>query len=157
MVSKFTRPSSRDFVVPAASIQNCYLILVGFYTVEKIKSNCIIPSAAFSVPKLQIRYIDPMLQQAPEVSDLLFGEVSELGHHRLLKSRLGRMYTINIGIRAVFGENAEGRVQPEAGCNIGTLLQFAAGYSREQQLHGPAYPAERGKGLPETVQHYRVI
>ena len=69
---------------------------------EKIKSNCIIPSAAFSVPKSQIRYIDPMLQKAPEVGDLLFGEVSELGHHRLVESRLGRMHTINIGTRAVF-------------------------------------------------------
>ena len=69
---------------------------------EKIKSNCIIPSAAFSVPKSQIRHFDPLLHKTPEVGDLLFGEVSELGHHRLVESRLGRMHTINIGTRAVF-------------------------------------------------------
>ena len=69
---------------------------------EKIKSNCIIPSAAFSVPKSQIRYFDPLLQKSPEVGDLVFGEVSELGHHRLVESRTGRMHTINIGTRAVF-------------------------------------------------------
>jgi hypothetical protein len=69
---------------------------------EKIKSNCIIPSAAFSVPKSQIRYFDPMLQKKPEVGDLLFAEVSELGHHRLVESRSGRMHTVNIGTRAVF-------------------------------------------------------
>ena len=69
---------------------------------EKIKSNCIIPSAAYSVPKSQIRYFDPMLHKAPEVGDLLFAEVSELGHHRMVESRSGRMHTINVGTRAVF-------------------------------------------------------
>ena len=69
---------------------------------EKIKSNCIIPSAAFSVPKSQIKYFDPMLQKAPAVGDVVFGEVSELGHHRLVESRSGRMHTINIGTRAAF-------------------------------------------------------
>ena len=69
---------------------------------EKIKSNCIIPSAAFSVPKSQIRHFDPLLRKAPEVGDLLLGEVSELGHHRLVESRSGRMHTINIGTRGVF-------------------------------------------------------
>ncbi len=69
---------------------------------EKIKSNCIIPSAAYSVPKSQIRHFDPLLQKVPRVGDLLFGEVSELGHHRLVESRSGRMHTINVGTRAVF-------------------------------------------------------
>ncbi len=69
---------------------------------EKIKSNCIIPSAAYSVPKSQIRYFDPRLQKVPEVGDLLFAEVSGLGHHRLVESRSGRMHTINIGTRGVF-------------------------------------------------------
>lgn len=69
---------------------------------EKIKSNCIIASAAFSVPKSQISYVDPMLRKAPSVGDVVFGEVSELGHHRLVESRSGRMHTINIGTRAAF-------------------------------------------------------
>ena len=69
---------------------------------EKIKSNCIIPSADYSVPKSLIRHFDPRLQKAPELGDLLFGEVSELGHHRLVESRSGRMHTVNVGTRGVF-------------------------------------------------------
>jgi hypothetical protein len=69
---------------------------------EKIKSNCIIPSAAFSVPKSQIRRYDPLVEKIPEVGDMIFGEISELGHHRLVESRTGRMHTINVGTRSVF-------------------------------------------------------
>lgn len=69
---------------------------------EKIKSNCIVPSSAYSVPLSLIRQFDPMLKKAPAVGDLVFGEVQALGHHNLIESRSGRMHTINIGTRSVF-------------------------------------------------------
>ncbi|UCE07883.1 MAG: hypothetical protein JSW07_07585 [bacterium] len=69
---------------------------------EKIKSNCIIPSSAFSVPKSLIKHYDTNIKKSPEVGDLVFGEVSELGYHRSLESRSARLHTINIGTRSVF-------------------------------------------------------
>ena len=69
---------------------------------EKIKSNYIIPSSAFSVPKSLIKQYDTSIKKSPEVGDLIYGEISELGHHRSLESRSARLHTINIGTRAVF-------------------------------------------------------
>jgi hypothetical protein len=69
---------------------------------EKIRSNCIIPSSAFAVPNSLIKQYDPMIKSSPKIGDLVFGEVSDLGHHRLVESKTGRMHTINIGTRAVF-------------------------------------------------------
>lgn len=71
-------------------------------SMEKIRSNCIVPSAAYSVPKSQIKQFDPLTRTVPRVGDLIFGEISELGHHRLVESRTGRLHTINVGTRAVF-------------------------------------------------------
>lgn len=69
---------------------------------EKIKSNCIVPSAAYAVPKSLIKQYDPLNRKTPEVGDLIFGEITELGHHRLVESRSARHHTINIGTRAIF-------------------------------------------------------
>jgi len=69
---------------------------------EKIKSNVIIPSSAYSVPKTLIKHYDPLSRKKPEVGDLVFGEVYELGHHRLIESRSARLHTLNIGTRAIF-------------------------------------------------------
>lgn len=69
---------------------------------EKIKSNCLTPSAAFSVPKSQIKQYDASIKSSPKVGDLIFGEISELGHHRLVESKTARLHTIHIGTRAVF-------------------------------------------------------
>ena len=69
---------------------------------EKIKSNCIVPSAAFSVPKSLVKQYDPLNRKAPEVGDLIFGEIAELGHHRIVESRSARHHTVNVGTRAIF-------------------------------------------------------
>ncbi len=69
---------------------------------KKIKSNCIIPSSAFSVPKSLIRHYDEANKKRPMVGDLIYGEISELGHHRLIESRLARFHTLNIGTHSVF-------------------------------------------------------
>jgi hypothetical protein len=70
--------------------------------VDKIKSNCVISSAAYAVPKSAIKYFDPLNKKKPKAGDLMFGEVHELGHHDLVESRLARLHTVNIGTRAVF-------------------------------------------------------
>ncbi len=69
---------------------------------EKIKSNCIVPSSAYSVPKSMIKKYDTLNRKIPEVGDLIFGEVFELGHHSSIESRSARLHTINIGTRAIF-------------------------------------------------------
>ncbi|MEW8437576.1 MAG: hypothetical protein AB2689_05405 [Candidatus Thiodiazotropha taylori] len=69
---------------------------------EKIKSNCIVPNASFSVPKSLIKQYDRLNRKAPEVGDLIFGEVAEMGHHRSIESRSARHHTVNIGTRAIF-------------------------------------------------------
>ena len=69
---------------------------------EKIKSSCIISSSAFAVKKSAIRQYEPSNKSAPVVGDLVFGEVSELGHHRLIESESGRLHTLNVGTRVIF-------------------------------------------------------
>jgi hypothetical protein len=69
---------------------------------ERIKSSCIISSAAFSVSKSAIKQYDSFNEKPPAVGDLVFGEVSELGHHCLIESKSGRLHTLNVGTRAIF-------------------------------------------------------
>jgi hypothetical protein len=69
---------------------------------KKIKSKCIVSSAAFSVKRSLMSQYDPLNKKIPAVGDLVFGEVSTLGHHRLLESKSGRQHTLNVGTRAIF-------------------------------------------------------
>jgi hypothetical protein len=69
---------------------------------KKINSKCIIPSSAFSVPKSKIKHYNPSITKEPEVGDLVFGEVCEIGHHKKVESRSARLHTINIGTHLVF-------------------------------------------------------
>lgn len=69
---------------------------------KRIKSNCIIPSSAFSVPKSKIKLYDPSIGKKPEVGDLIFGEVAEIGHHKRVESKSARLHSINIGTPSIF-------------------------------------------------------
>ncbi|MCI5140483.1 MAG: hypothetical protein D3909_01885, partial [Candidatus Electrothrix sp. ATG1] len=69
---------------------------------EKIKSKCIISSAAFSVKKKDIKQYDPLERKTPVVGDLVFAEVTDLGHHHRIESCSGRLHTLNVGTRAIF-------------------------------------------------------
>ena len=69
---------------------------------QKIKSSCIVSSAAFSVKKSIIKQYDSFNKKPPVVGDLVFGEVSAIGHHRLVESKSGRQHTLNVGTRAIF-------------------------------------------------------
>ncbi|MGB2929491.1 MAG: hypothetical protein WBB70_11305 [Desulfobacterales bacterium] len=69
---------------------------------NKIKAKCIVPSSAFSVPKSKIKQYDTSIKKEPEVGDLIFGEISEIGHHKSVESRSARLHTINIGTLSIF-------------------------------------------------------
>jgi len=69
---------------------------------KKIKSRCIISSAAFAVKKSLITQYDPLIQKPPVIGDLVFGEVSTLGHHSIIESKSSRKHTLNVGTRAIF-------------------------------------------------------
>ncbi|MDY6880971.1 MAG: hypothetical protein SV686_12050, partial [Thermodesulfobacteriota bacterium] len=69
---------------------------------NKLKHNCIVPSAAFSVSKSLIKQYDTSITKKPEVGDLIFGEIDKIGHHKRIESRSARLHTLNIGTRSVF-------------------------------------------------------
>jgi hypothetical protein len=68
---------------------------------SKIKQNCIIPSAVFTLAREQIQYYTK-LDKKPVAGDLVYGEVCGLGQHLTLESRLGRIHSVHAGTRAVF-------------------------------------------------------
>ncbi len=69
---------------------------------KTIRQKCIIPSAAFSVPKKLIKQYVSLPERTPAVGDLIFGEVCLIGHHKSLESRSARIHTIHDRTRAVF-------------------------------------------------------
>jgi len=69
---------------------------------KKIQQNCIIPSAAFSVPGRLIRQFVPVGDRIPVSGDLVYGEVTSLGFHTSLESVSARIHTIHDRTRAVF-------------------------------------------------------
>ncbi len=69
---------------------------------KRIQQNCIIPSAAFTVPAKRIKQFEKMPERLPRVGDLIYGEVSTLGFHKTLESTSARIHTIHDRTRAVF-------------------------------------------------------
>ena len=69
---------------------------------KKIQQNCIIPSAAFSVPMKRIKQFHEIPDRSPREGDLVYGEVSLLGFHTELESVSARIHTIHDRTRAVF-------------------------------------------------------
>ncbi len=69
---------------------------------KKIKQNCIIPSASFSVPGKMIKQFCEIPDQAPRAGDLIYGEVTALGFHKTLESVSARIHTIHDRTQAVF-------------------------------------------------------
>ena len=66
--------------------------------INRIKHNCIIPSAVLTVKRQYIKHY-VQLDKPPEVGDLIYSEVSYLSHHKTLESRL---HTIYAKTQAVF-------------------------------------------------------
>jgi len=69
---------------------------------ERIQPNCIVPSAAFSVPRRFIKQFAVLPERCPCIGDLVYGEVASLGFHVSLESTTARIHTIHDRTRAVF-------------------------------------------------------
>ncbi len=67
-----------------------------------IQQNCIIPSAAFSVPTKFIKRYCQLPEYIPQVGDLVYGEISSLGFHKSIESVSARIHTIHDHTRAIF-------------------------------------------------------
>lgn len=68
---------------------------------KKIKSDFILPSGAFTVPRSAIVNCD-FTDKKPEVGDLVYGTISYIGQHSSLENKRGRIHAINDGTRAIF-------------------------------------------------------
>ncbi len=66
-----------------------------------IRPGFILPSAAFTInPKLIKHYAD--LDRAPEVGDLVYGRVANLGEHGTLENKEGRIHMVTDRTRSIF-------------------------------------------------------
>ena len=117
---------------------------------NKIKPNCITPSSAYSVSKSHIRFYDDTIKKQPEIGDLIFGEISELGHHRLLESKSARLHTLNIGTRAVFVFGNRYAPDQFEGLVPETLTEYIDLFSRGGVV-GEANVQNQLIGLPSRV------
>lgn len=68
---------------------------------KKLDRGYRLPSAAYTVSRKQIKGYIP-IEKAPEVGDLMYGEVKTIGQHSSLENSEGRIHTIHLGTRAVF-------------------------------------------------------
>ena len=68
---------------------------------EKIESGFILPSAAFTIRRSQIRFYKP-LNKPPRMGEVIYGEVKLIGQHSSLENASGRIHKIHDGTRAIF-------------------------------------------------------
>jgi hypothetical protein len=68
---------------------------------QKIKSGYLLPSAALTVSAKRIKQYGP-IERSPKTGDLVYGRIIELGQHRSLENKQGRIHMIAEGTRAVF-------------------------------------------------------
>ncbi len=68
---------------------------------NKIPDWYILPSAAYTINRKQIKYYDFQDKQ-PEIGDVIFGKVTRLGQHTELENKLGRIHRINEGSTGIF-------------------------------------------------------
>jgi hypothetical protein len=68
---------------------------------HKIPDWYILPSAAFTISRKQIKYYT-FLDKQPENGDVVYGKVSRLGQHVELENKSGRIHRLNEGSTAIF-------------------------------------------------------
>jgi hypothetical protein len=68
---------------------------------NKIPDWCILPSAAYTISRKQIKYYIFQDKQ-PEVGDVVYGKVTRLGQHTELENKSGRIHRINEGSTGIF-------------------------------------------------------
>ena len=68
---------------------------------KKIKRGYILPSAAFTLKASQLKYYRE-LDRKPELGDVVYGRIVQVGQHSSLENRSGRIHTIHNGTMAIF-------------------------------------------------------
>lgn len=68
---------------------------------KKINKEFILPSAAFTIRRGQIRFYE-FLDKRPQIGDVVYGVVSRIGQHSSLENVSGRIHMIHDGTRSVF-------------------------------------------------------
>jgi len=68
---------------------------------EKIKPGIAFPSAAYCLTRKQVKYYLP-IERAPEVGDVVYGEVTSIGEHSNLENKSARIHMIHNGSKGIF-------------------------------------------------------
>jgi hypothetical protein len=68
---------------------------------QKIPDGYIIPSAAYTINKKQIKYYE-FNDKQPKIGDVVYGKITRLGQHTELENKSGRIHRINEGSRGIF-------------------------------------------------------
>jgi hypothetical protein len=68
---------------------------------HKIPDWYILPSAAFTISRKQIKYYN-FLDKQPEIGDIVYGKIVRIGQHAELENKSGRIHRINEGSTAIF-------------------------------------------------------
>lgn len=68
---------------------------------KKIAKGFILPSAAYTLKRSQIRFYKPC-DKKPEMGDVVYGQVCLIGQHSSLENAFGRIHKIHDGTKAVF-------------------------------------------------------
>ncbi|UCC22302.1 MAG: hypothetical protein JSW23_11005 [Planctomycetota bacterium] len=70
-------------------------------TMNKVTKGFILPSAAFTIKRSQIKFYQYSEKQ-PEPGDVVYGVVSRIGRHSSLENASGRIHMIHDGTKAIF-------------------------------------------------------
>jgi hypothetical protein len=68
---------------------------------KKIPGWYILPSAAYTISRKQVKYYDFQDRQ-PQVGDVVYGKVSRIGQHAELENKSGRIHRIDEGSMGIF-------------------------------------------------------
>ncbi|MEN7548360.1 hypothetical protein AAG747_10605 [Rapidithrix thailandica] len=68
---------------------------------KKLSKGYIIPSAALTISKKQIKGYIPM-EKAPEIGDVIYGSIDLIGQHPSLENGSGRIHNVHQGTKALF-------------------------------------------------------
>jgi hypothetical protein len=68
---------------------------------HKIPDWYILPSAAFTISRKQIKYYN-FIDKRPENGDVVYGKITRLGQHAELENKSGRIHRLNEGSTAIF-------------------------------------------------------
>jgi len=68
---------------------------------KKIEKGFILPSAAFTIKRSQVKYFK-FCDKPPEIGDVVYGQICLIGQHSSLENASGRIHMIHDGTKAAF-------------------------------------------------------